>query len=359
MYSFLDEAAQWNRRKENIAQKINRSGLPLVLFGKASAVNRAFFSQIQVPLHFICDNNPEKWGSVLWGLEVIGPDQLQQHYTAYNVLILVPFEHQIVPQLQQLPIPPNEIFRLDLYFEEEDSADFFQTAGQRIKQIGGCLNDQLSQDTYEAVIRYRINRDPEFLSQVALPRSAQYFPDTLDGTPFLHSNEIFVDAGAFTGDSAMQFCRTVQGQYQAIYAFEPDRENYNALLENTKGMPNVFCTQSAVSTRRETLHFSSEDSSSRTDASGTQIVSADSLDCLLEGVPVTYLKMDVEGMECPALQGAQKVIQTYRPKLAICTYHSNSDMIRVPELILELNPEYKLYFRHYSNALVETVCYAI
>lgn len=117
--------------------------------------------------------------------------------------------------------------------------------------------------------------------------------------------------------------------------------------------------QTAVGDKKETLHFSSDDSGSRTDASGTQVVSADALDHLLEGVPVTYLKMDVEGMECPALLGAQKVIQAYRPKLAICTYHSNSDMISVPELILKLNPGYKLYFRHYSNALVETVCYAI
>ena len=31
----------------------------------------------------------------------------------------------------------------------------------------------------------------------------------------------------------------------------------------------------------------------------------------------------------------------------------------VPKLILELDPTYKLYIRHYSNALVETVCYAL
>lgn len=359
MRSFLEEAECWRDHKRKVAKEINESGLPLVLFGKSGVVNQKYFDQIRVPLHFICDNNPEKWGTELWGLKVIGPDQLQNIYTAYNVLILVPFEHQIVPQLRQLPVAPHEIFRLDLYFEEEDSADFFQAAEQRIEKIGGCLNDRLSQDTYEAVIRYRINRDPELLSKVALPRPSQYFPDTLDGTPFLHSNEIFVDAGAFTGDSATRFRGVVQGKYQAIYAFEPDSENYNALLENTKEMPNVFCARAAVSAKRETLHFYSEDSSSRTDASGTRVVSADSLDHLLEGVPVTYLKMDVEGMECPALRGARKVIQTYRPKLAICAYHSNSDMIRVPELILELNPEYKLYFRHYSNALVETVCYAI
>ena len=59
------------------------------------------------------------------------------------------------------------------------------------------------------------------------------------------------------------------------------------------------------------------------------------------------------------MRGAEKIIRTYRPKLAICIYHSISDMVEVPKMILELNPDYKLYIRHYSDALVETVCYAI
>lgn len=359
MRLYLEEASLWRSRRKEVIQNINQASLPLVLFGKSTVVNPSFLQELTVPTQFICDNNPEKWGTKLWGLDVIGPDRLQNLYVKYNVLILVPFEHQIIPQLQNLPIPPSEIFRLDLYFDEANSAEYFQAVQGNLMEIYRHLADQESKDTYEAVVHYRINRNPELLSKIALSRETQYFPAALGGRAVLGSNEIFVDAGAFVGDTIQAFNAAVQSQYRAIYAFEPDQKNYEKLLKICTAIPDANCRQVAVSDRSGEIHFASDDSSSKADSSAEQVVSAVTLDSLLENVPVTYLKMDVEGMEHAALRGARKIIQTYRPKLAICIYHSNADMVEVPKLILELNPNYKLYIRHYSPALVETVCYAI
>lgn len=359
MRLYLEEAALWRKRKKDVIQSMNQAGLPLVLFGKTTVADPSFLRELTVPAQFICDNNPEKWGTQLWGLDVIGPDRLQTLYAKYNVLILVPFEGQIVPQLQALPVPPSEIFRLDLYFEEANTAEYFQAAQEDLTRIYRHLADQESRDTYEAVVRYRINRDPKFLSEIALPRNTQYFPATPGRQALLGSNEIFVDAGAFIGDTVETFCSAVHGMYSAIYAIEPERRNFEQLIANTKPYPNISYHRSAVGDHKGMLRFSSDDSSSKADCSGDETIPIETLDVLLKDVPVTYLKMDVEGMECAALRGARTMIQTYRPKLAICIYHSNSDMVEVPKLILELNPDYKLYIRHYSSALVETVCYAV
>lgn len=107
------------------------------------------------------------------------------------------------------------------------------------------------------------------------------------------------------------------------------------------------------------ISFAADDSSSKANDTGRETVPVDTLDHLVENKPVTYIKMDVEGMECAVLRGAKGVIHAYRPKLAICTDHSNADMIQVPLQILHLNLDYQLYFKHYTNALVEIVCYAI
>lgn len=359
MRLYLDEAQLWTARKKAVADAMNRSGLPLVLFGKSPAVNPGFLGQLRVPVRFICDNNPSKWGSTLWGLEVISPTKLQDFYSEYNVLILVPFEHEIISQLKKLPVPPRNIFRLDLYFEEEDSANFFQGVQESIDWIYGKLADQKSKDTYESVIRYRVNRDPGYLRGISLPRRTQYFPDTLDGTPFLGLDEVFVDAGAFIGDTVENFLAAAAGNYQAIYALEPETDNFQKLLGTVDGKPNFFCTQAAVGDEEKQICFSADDSGSKADISGGEKVCVRTLDNLLRDVPVTFLKMDVEGMESAALRGAKRLIQKNHPKLAICTYHSNADMIEVPKLIMDLDPSYRLYVRHYTNALVETVCYAI
>lgn len=359
MWDFGIQTDRWAERKRNTFEKINRAGIPLVLFGKSPVIQPDFLKQITVPVGYICDNNPQKWGTVQWGLEVIDPNCLPGFYSAYNVLILVPFEAQIVPQLMELPVPPSEIFRLDLYFEEAGTAAYFQGVRDRLEEIYEHLSDQESKDTYQAVIRYRHDRDPEGLAHISLPRQTQYLPDSLGGKPFLGTDEVYADAGAFVGDTVAAFCQAVHGQYSAVHAIEPDQGNFEQLLSATKEVSRVFCYRSAVGDRTGTIRFSSDDSSSRADGFGKSTIPVAPLDELLRDIPVTYLKMDVEGMECDALRGAKRLIRTYHPKLAICTYHSNADMIEVPKLILELDPGYRLYFRHYTNALVETVCYAI
>lgn len=359
MHLCFEEAVSWEVRKRAVFHQINQSDLPLVLFGKSPVIQPDFLQQLTVPVQYICDNDPEKWGTKQWGMEVIEPDKLSKLYSFYNVLILVPFEQQIVPQLMGLPVPPAEVFRLDLYFEERGTAAYFQRNQTDIEEIYDCLSDQQSKDTYEAVIQYRISRDPAILTSISLPRKTQYFPDSLGEIQFLHSNEVFVDAGAFIGDTIQAFYSTVHGQYSAIHAIEPERKNYEKLIINTNAFPGLTYYRSVIGDHIGEIRFSSEDSSSRADQSGTEIIPIQTLDSLLKGVPVTFLKMDVEGMECAALQGAKAVIQTFHPKLAICTYHSDADMVQVPKLIKQLDPTYKLYFRHYTNALVETVCYAI
>ena len=69
--------------------------------------------------------------------------------------------------------------------------------------------------------------------------------------------------------------------------------------------------------------------------------------------------MDVEGAELRSLEGAKKTILKNRPKLAICIYHKPEDMITLPEFVLGLGLDYKLYIRSHSNAENEVVMYAV
>jgi hypothetical protein len=69
--------------------------------------------------------------------------------------------------------------------------------------------------------------------------------------------------------------------------------------------------------------------------------------------------MDIEGAEMSALSGARNTIIGAKPKLAICIYHSDEDMIRIIMFLKELVPEYRFFIRHHSNIDVETVLYAM
>ncbi|MNC55831.1 hypothetical protein D3C75_1053850 [compost metagenome] len=84
-----------------------------------------------------------------------------------------------------------------------------------------------------------------------------------------------------------------------------------------------------------------------------------SLDSVLNGQRASFIKMDIEGAEMEALQGAQNTIVKHRPRLAICIYHKPEDILEIPLYLKSLVPDYKFYIRHYSNYTIETVLYAI
>ena len=88
-------------------------------------------------------------------------------------------------------------------------------------------------------------------------------------------------------------------------------------------------------------------------------IDVDSIDNVLAGRSATDIKMDIEGSELRAIEGAKNTIRHYKPKLAIFVYHKPEDIFEIPLKILELDSGYKLYLRHYSYVDTETVLYAV
>lgn len=173
-------------------------------------------------------------------------------------------------------------------------------------------------------------------------------------------NEYFVDAGALDGETTKYFLDHFANGH--AYVFEPHPIQYEITKQNLKDYVNAECIPYGIYNQNATVSFDTTD----TDIGGAAIsnqgdisIEVRKLDDVLKDKPVTFIKMDIEGSELAALQGAEQIIRTQKPKLAICVYHKPEDMWEIPELILEYCPEYKLYLRHYSIANTETVLYAI
>ncbi len=74
--------------------------------------------------------------------------------------------------------------------------------------------------------------------------------------------------------------------------------------------------------------------------------------------PVDFIKMDIEGAEMAALNGASGTISSVRPRLAISGYHKPEDLWELPNKIKDLNPRYKMAFGHHTPIMWESVFYA-
>lgn len=222
------------------------------------------------------------------------------------------------------------------------------------------LADEESKRVFTNLIQFRIVPDMQFIESAFDPVNHQYFDKAIVSCS---TDEVFVDCGGFTGDTTEDFIRQYQ-HYKKIYVYEPSGDNIAVCRENLKQYRDVEVHQCGVGEKEEKLIISGSGSSSsfvgaEQAAEDSDTIAIISLDGSIKE-PVTFIKMDIEGFEIPAIIGAKHHIQKDSPKLAICTYHIISDMWEIPKLIDSINPNYDFYFRHYMKTQNwETVLYAI
>ncbi len=183
---------------------------------------------------------------------------------------------------------------------------------------------------------------------------------------------VFIDCGAYRGETVSQFVNWIGDSYKKIYALEPDTENFKILNDfiRAQDYKNVETFNLGAWSQKDLLYFDADgtrgahliDSGiSKFETAGDTVkMSVDALDNLIDDKKADLLKMDVEGSELQALKGAAGIIQNSMPILAICLYHKSEDIFTIPQYIKQLNPNYKIYFRkHGLVSSFELVLYAI
>lgn len=71
------------------------------------------------------------------------------------------------------------------------------------------------------------------------------------------------------------------------------------------------------------------------------------VDAITKDRAITLLKADVEGEELNMLAGAENTIMQKKPKMKIACYHRTGDFMDIPEAVLKIRDDYKIYMRHF------------
>lgn len=215
------------------------------------------------------------------------------------------------------------------------------------------LEDYRSKKLLYAILNNWVHYDFNTLSEVIEKCYDDYFD--LDLIPTCNE-EVFVDLGAYTGDSTISFLRNYGDSYKKIYAYEITPETYQILVSNLKDYPNVVCYLKGVGDTRSSLSVvnSSADASANTVfVSDNGTIPMVTLDEDI-GEKLTMIKADIEGFEQEALLGAINHIKNDHPKLLISVYHKNEDLWKIPKMIKEIDPTYKFYLRYHGGNVYPT-----
>lgn len=113
---------------------------------------------------------------------------------------------------------------------------------KELKQVYRLLADARSRKVFQNSIRFRVTKNRAYLRGIIEGR--QYFPK---GIVKPGSSEVFVDCGAFDGDTLKHYLK-LNKQYKKIVLFEPSAANLDRIKGYVarKKLGSVHCFQAGV-----------------------------------------------------------------------------------------------------------------
>jgi FkbM family methyltransferase len=235
-----------------------------------------------------------------------------------------------------------------------DFANDYKNNSLLYSHLYSKLSDEKSKTVFEKLVNFKISFDYDFMLGFTNDHEGQYF-DTEIIPPI--QNIRFVDGGGYVGDTASEVIKNYP-DFKKIYLIEPIPQNIRIAKRELGEYENIEFLTCGVSNKKETLFFHEEKSFSSIYGKGTQSVDVDTIDNIVKE-RVDYIKLDIEGAEQDAIDGAKDTIKKYKPILAICVYHKAEDWYKIPQKVLAIESDYKIYMRHYMEGIFETVMYFI
>ena len=222
----------------------------------------------------------------------------------------------------------------------------------RYENLKNLLEDGESKFTLDALLQFREELDLWCLKDFDVTVHKQYLEPFLNLGP----HERFVDIGGYTGDTSLSLLELV-GTADEIRLFEPSSGNVKAARQSLRGFEQIHFYQVALGREHGEGRVVVDASASRLEQGGEEVVQVRTLDSFR--FHPTFIKIDVEGDELNVLEGAAETIRSNKPKLAVACYHAVDHLFTIPDLLLKLNPQYKVYLRHYTESFTESVLFFV
>jgi FkbM family methyltransferase len=358
----LNEPVAAAKKREAVTFENRAGARPLVLFG-AGGLGRRTLKGLRArgtePIAF-CDNNRALWGNEVDGVRVLSLGEAAARYGRDAAFVITVWggrpTDRMTDRMNQLHAAGCQtvLHFGELYWRYPElfphyAANAAHRVLERKQSVLACADlwsDEASQQEYLAQVRWRLHFDFAAL------------PDPVPGPMYFRSirdDEVFVDCGAYDGDTIRSFLEISGGRFKKIYALEPDPANFQKL----SSMPGIVAKQAAVGRTNGMVSFSAEGSESSSAGKGDLQVECVALDQYLADETPTLIKMDIEGFEPEALAGAREIIARDSPKLAICVYHAQEHLWEIPLQIYSYFPGYRFYLRPHVYDVWDLVCYAV
>lgn len=345
-----------NLKAEDVISALRKETLPLVMWGAGSSALEVDYylrsNGIELADVFV-DDEYYKEDLMFNGNPVLSYSSLQGKYNKVNV-ILGNSNYEKKGQLERKECIAKVygLFSMSYNVFEKTPLSEIKQHILEFESTYELLEDEKSRSNMLAFLKTRVSGDNQYIMDV-FHQETNFFHNEIFQ---IGRNEVYLDVGAFDGDTIRLFLKESQGSYKQIYAVEPDSRNYERLQQYVEKnqLENIEISKSGAWNKKDRLYFSS----SKEQVSGVLLEESfknDSGVCSISVLPlddmfdylekVTILKINYfEGVK-EAVEGSAGILKKYMPNLAITVGFDCRNIRIIPRIIKTINSNYKLFLR--------------
>lgn len=320
----------------------------------------------------IADNAAHLWNTEIDGIEVLSPTDAAARYRDGAAFVIATYNTS-GPRAQLAALGVTAVPYAWLFANHPDTLlphgclehprPIFEQAAD-VRRGFALMAGEANRAAFVAQLRSRLflDFDRAVTIQTAEMRETEYFPrDLYSYLP----DEVLVDCGAFDGDTVRRFLHLRGEAFRQVHACEPDPANRARFEQWSAQLPagireRIRVEPVAVGAAKGKARFAATGTAgSGVDSAGTFEVDIATIDDITAAAPPTLIKMDVEGAELDALEGARTCISVHAPVLAVCVYHTSDHLWRVPLQIASMSDRFSFHLRAHAEDCWDVTCYAI
>ncbi|MCR5151347.1 MAG: FkbM family methyltransferase [Clostridiales bacterium] len=211
------------------------------------------------------------------------------------------------------------------------------------EKIEECLSlfDEKSKFIYKKSISFMFTGRLNYLVEATSEKE-----EIMSGLMKPGDAELFLDIGAYRGETVKEFLHYSNGEYVGITAAEPDSKTFEKLKINLGYLNNItLLNKSAYSFDGDVCfsHFAGRQSA----VGGKGKSECFAVDTLFEKTAFSYIKIDAEGSESEIIKGMVNCLKEAKPRLNIALYHRSEDFFTLPLMVKQINPGYRFAVRRH------------
>lgn len=344
---------------EKYAERLNEIKLnnkTIFLFG--AGMNGSFTLEClreNYQIYGFLDNFSQLWGTQKDGLMIFSTEEVKKYNNSIVIISTASKNYKAVKnQLESLNIECITWFEYQLCSNLD-----------KMRCVYEMLYDSFSKRTYLNLILAKVTGEQEYRNQIFCPN--QYFALPEFNIPM--PQEVFVDCGAYVGDTVETYVKTRMGSFGKVIAFEPNEQVWPALEKRRNRLIEEWSLRSSdIVIEKKAIGRCGGTGcvqldghgniTARVDEGGSDI-EINSLDEYLTTFNQNplFIKVDIEGGEKNLIYGAEHTIRTKKPAMAISVYHKAEDIYELPIIIKTWNSSYKMSIRSHMPDDTDIVLY--